>query len=240
MKHSLRTSHGAPMFFAPELAPPGAVVTLDPDETRHAVGARRLKEGDALTLFDGKGTTADGVVVHLDRRRSQLQARIEARLETPAPIPRVLASAVPKGDRLSVMLDMATQLGMTRFVPLACERSVVKASAKATTRWQRICLEACKQSRRPWLPTIDAVAIPAEAVAREAAAGAVWLAQPDGRSVRHAGGDGSLCVVIGPEGGFTSTEVERMVAAGAQCVSLGTGILRVETAAVAALALAGV
>lgn len=232
--------HRPPMFYAPRLEGAGTAVTLEGDEARHALASRRLRAGDSLALFNGEGTVADAVIVDLDRRGQRLRARLEAVEQAPDPVAITLAAALPKGERAGVMLDMATQLGMTRFLPLTCERGVVKANAD-TSRWKRICLEACKQSRRPWLPEIVSTAAPADAAARCAGEGTVWLADPDGepvaREVASWRGSEAISFFVGPEGGFTEAEIAQIADAGGRRVSLGKGILRVETAAVAGLSL---
>lgn len=152
------------------------------------------------------------------------------------PQPRVahLACALPKGDRLGVLLDMAAQLGMTDFTPLSCERSIVKPGSGIRDRWVRICLAACKQSRRAYLPRLHAAASPAQAsVAAQTAGHAVWLADPGGAVPRPTAN--GVLLLVGPEGGFTDVERNAVIAAGAQCVDLGAAILRVEAAAIALL-----
>ncbi|OGI44174.1 MAG: hypothetical protein A2V92_04650, partial [Candidatus Muproteobacteria bacterium RBG_16_65_31] len=174
-------------------------------------------------------------------RRREIALRVEERRTEPPPKPPIhLACALPKGDRQAVLLDMATQLGMAGFTPLLCERSVVKPVGGALGRWRRICLEACKQSRRLHLPEIREAATPAEAAARAAAEGArIWIAHPSGgpascNDAAHAAP--GIVLLIGPEGGFTEKEVAQALSHGARPVSLGPAILRIETAAVALLA----
>lgn len=230
-----------PMFYAEFLPLPGERLTLRGDEAHHALGARRLRAGDALELFDGRGTHARARLIALDPKRRELQLEIDARTETPPPAPIVhLACALPKGDRQSVLLDMATQLGMQRFTPLACERSVVQPGAHSTERWRRICLEACKQSRRLHLPRIDPPAAPAAIVNSAVAAGtAVLIAHPSGEKAGAALATlphTDVTLLVGPEGGFTEGEVSSAVANGARAVQLGDAILRIETAAAALLA----
>ena len=159
----------------------------------------------------------------------------------PPPRPALhLACALPKGDRQQVLLDMATQLGMTQFTPLHCERSVVKPGANSPARWKKICLEACKQSRRLHLPAMESLATVKNVTARAVAGGArVWIAHPaeDARALIDAVSltPGDVTVLVGPEGGFTPEEVNQAIAQGAGFISLGKPILRIETAAVALL-----
>ena len=155
-------------------------------------------------MTDGAGTVAEACVTRQGRGR--LEARIVDCRPVPAPALLVsLACAVPKGERMSVLLDMVTQLGVTEVTPLVCERSVV-ALQSVPDRWQRIVIEACKQSRRAWFPRLnDALDLQALLTRSRAA---------------------------GPEGGLTEAELACARRHGAQLVRLGDHALRVETAAV--------
>src|SRR3972149_10910823 len=158
-----------PLFYAEHLADPGATLTLTGDEARHAAASRRLVVGETLWLFDGRGGLARPTLLHAPARGRALDLRIEERRAEPPPKPAIhLACSLPKGDRQGTLLDMATQLGITEFTPLACERSVVRPGANSAERWWRICLEACKQSRRPYLPELRSPATPREVMARTA------------------------------------------------------------------------
>jgi 16S rRNA (uracil1498-N3)-methyltransferase len=229
-----------PLFYCPDLPDAvGSRAALAGDEAAHALGARRLQVHDDIGLFDGRGTAARAVVTAIDRRRKTLEAKLTDRRRMPAPRPAVhLACALPKGDRQHVLLDMATQLGMVRFTPLVCARGVVKPNPSALERLKRICLEACKQSRRFYLPEIDIPLTPRE-LARTSAPGGLWIAHPaaDAATLAPASAH-TLTLLIGPEGGFTDEEVQEAIAAGARPFGLGPAILRIETAALAALALA--
>ncbi len=229
-----------PLFYCPDLPEVvGSRTALTGDEAAHALSARRLQVHDDIGLFDGHGTAARAVVTAVDRRRKTLEAKLTERRRMPAPRPAVhLACALPKGDRQHVLLDMATQLGMVRFTPLLCARGVVKPNPNTLDRLRRICLEACKQSRRFYLPEIDAPLTPRE-LARASAPGSLWIAHPatDAVPLSTVAGSNTLTLMIGPEGGFTDEEVREAIAAGARPFSLGPAILRIETAAVAALAL---
>lgn len=229
-------------FYCPSLTVTDVNITLTGDEARHASSARRLGAGDRVTLFNGHGLTAAAELTAIRDRGLTADFRILDRQQQPRPRPDIhLAVALPKGDRLSTLLGMGTQLGMASFTPLLCEHSVVKPGATLLERGQRICLEACKQSRRAWLPELRPAGDPAT-VAREATArGAqIWIAHPDGPAMRVPTPDDQhdQLFLIGPEGGFTTTEIAAAETSGARRVGLGEGILRIETAALALLAAA--
>jgi 16S rRNA (uracil1498-N3)-methyltransferase len=239
------------MFYFPALCNAGATVSLTGAEGRHAGAARRLTVGDTIWLFDGRGTVGRATICAIDCRKTVVRATVEERHVIPAPQPSIgLACALPKGERQSILLDMATQLGINAFWPLQCERSVVKPGASASRRWRRTCLEACKQSRRAHLPVIHEPVRPEALITATAAARyAIWVAHPDAsscatrdpaRAIRDDARKSPILLVVGPEGGFTDAEVSNLVAGGAQTISLGSAVLRIETAAIALLAYATV
>lgn len=232
-----------PLFYFEELADPGAVVTLSGEEAHHAAASRRLHPGDTLWLFDGRGGIARAILLRVSARERELELRIEERRTEPPPRPAIhLACALPKGDRQSVLLDMATQLGMTQFTPLICERGVAKPGTNASERWRRLCLEACKQSRRPNLPVIHPPTVPGEIATHATATGStVWIAHPSAQATSIASAvkqsaTADVTILVGPEGGFTEAEVAQATGGGAKLLALGSAILRIETAALALIA----
>jgi 16S rRNA (uracil1498-N3)-methyltransferase len=227
----------SPWFFVDSIPASGGVWWLPRDEAKHATGAKRLAPGDAVVLFDGRGGRADAQLTSERSRDGSLAVVVRESIvvERSGPFLRI-ASALPKGDRLATLVDMTTQLGIAGFVPLRCERSVVAETEHRAERMRRIQIEACKQARCLFLPSLDAESTVAELAARpEPARGVLVLADPSGApldDVRRAiaGRDATAC--IGPEGGFTEEETKRLERAGALRCALGPTILRIETAAV--------
>lgn len=226
-----------PWFHVPVLPAVGDLVSLDRDEAKHAIGVRRLGAGDRVTLFDGAGGRADAVLTGDRDRDGGPVVRVESTARVARPAPDVVVGlAPPKGDRWSTALDMLGQLGVGAVVPLDTDHGVVDAGAVNRPRAARILLEACKQCRGAWVPALGEPC-DAEAFVRAAAADGrtVLVAEPGGVPLGGIRG-GRLAIAIGPEGGFSVRELDAMRAAGARAVDLGEGILRVETAAVAAVA----
>ena len=235
----------APWFHVPQLPEPGGVALLDKKEAKHALGPRRLGEGDEVVVFDGRGSWAPARIGGRDERGDLELAVGPHERETPESPVIELAASLPKGDRLSTMLDMATQLGISGFTPLKCDFSVISLDRKRqdpSERWNRIMLEACKQSRRATLPGIGPESTPAEVIDRADEDGAtVIVGDATGGSPLESGDQADRVVVlVGPEGGFSPSE-ERLIrdaeAAGrVRRVAIGRGVLRVETAATAIVA----
>jgi len=232
-----------PWFHHEAIPPDGAFVVLDPREAKHAAGARRLNEGDAVRLFDGAGAVAEAVIEAPGDRRRPPRLRIVSREVVPAPAPRRhLATALPKGDRLATLLNMATQLGLSSLTPLDTTRSVVDAKKTSADRWRRIMIEACKQSRRPHLPAINTPETLESLIAHANQRGShIIVANPGGERLAEvlAGADADeILLVVGPEGGFTPDEIALLQRDGARLADLGSGTLRIETACIAMLAAA--
>ncbi|MGL5857654.1 MAG: 16S rRNA (uracil(1498)-N(3))-methyltransferase [Angustibacter sp.] len=221
---------------------PGAQVTVDGDEGRHAVTVRRLSAGERVDLADGRGVLARGVVSAAGA--GVLRVQVSSLRQQPPPRPRfVLAQALAKGDRDLQAVEAATELGVDEVVPWQAARSVVRwrgeRAARSHRRWEQTVRAAAKQSRRSWVPVVATVVDTGGLVARVASAGlAVVLDagadQPLGGTVLPE--DQDVLVVVGPEGGVEPSEVADLLEAGAVARRLGPSVLRSSTAGPAALA----
>jgi 16S rRNA (uracil1498-N3)-methyltransferase len=204
----------------------GGEATIDDETEHHLRRVLRLRDGDVVSVTDGRGRWYLAVVV-VDGRALRLEASTPVVVE-PAPTRTItIAAAMPKGDRLDWMVQKVTELGVDRLVLLHAEHSVVRWKPDRVehqlARLQRIADEALRQSRRVLRMTIDAP------VAATDVLGQFVAAEPGGRTLRA----GDTAVAVGPEGGWSASEL-------AVCrdrVDLGPTILRTETAAVAVSAL---
>lgn len=248
-------------FYCPHLAP--GEIALDEAESRHALHTLRLRAGDQIELFDGRGRVALATLLEPDspraERRGKKQRKAVARACVagvgdvhPRPPELTLITAACKGDRLDWLIEKGTELGVGRFALTEFERSVVHSGPDQIARLERAALEASKQSRRAWLPEIvtagsltralDMVCAPQPGsrsgppplVVAHPAEGAEYLADCLGAL---AAADEKLAAVIGPEGGLTEAELSTLGAHGARTVRLAATILRVETAALAVAAI---
>ncbi len=214
----------------------GGVAVLDGDEARHLAKVRRVGLGESVALFDGAGRAGVATVVEIGRDRVVLQVVAETDDDRKLSIPLVLATAVPKRDRFDWLVEKATELGVTRLIPLVTARSVVDPRTTKLDRLRRLVVEASKQSGRATLMTIDGPRAFADWL-RDRTIESRYIAQPTGHRLIAcpdpwlATGIG---LTIGPEGGFTDAELAQAETAGLRTIGLGPTILRVETAAVAA------
>jgi 16S rRNA (uracil1498-N3)-methyltransferase len=211
-------------------------VDLVGDEARHLAAVMRAQPGDEVVLFDGSGVEFVGRVAAVLKRAVQLEVVERREISRELPCLLTLAVALPKGERQKWLVEKATELGVTRLVPLVTERGVAQPADAALDRLRRTVIEASKQCGRNRLLEI-AQPMPVGDYLRSADLGATRLfadaagtALDDSADKPQPGGDWQLA--IGPEGGFTPAEVADATAAGWWLVSLGPRILRVETAAV--------
>lgn len=219
------------------------------DEGRHAVTVRRTRVGEWLVLGDGAGGLASGEVVEIGR--DSLRVRVQRRWRESEPAPTVtLIQALVKGDRGELAVELATEAGVDRIVPWRAARCVARwedgaRGDKALRRWQSTVASAAKQSRRAWVPRVDAPERTADVAERCAAADvAVVLHESADAPIADLGAElaaaSEVVLVVGPEGGVSDEELAALVARGARCVRLGPQVLRASTAAAVALGALGV
>lgn len=227
-----------PRFFHSPLALSGSIV-LEPAEGRHASNVLRLERGAQVVVFDGSGGEALCTIADIDKR--QVSLAIEQRSDSNRELSRPLELwvALPKGDRQKTLIEGLVQLGVTRLIPLICQRGVAQPNSAALERLRRGVLETSKQCGRNRLLEIGQPHSLSEAAVYPAQFDQLsLLAHPYGSSrslgeFQSLGGQppGALRVAVGPEGGFTDQEVSLLQHNQWESVSLGPRILRIEMAA---------
>ena len=222
---------------------PGASLTLTGGTAGHLTRVLRLRPKAALILFNGRGGEYAASIERVQRSEVTVAVGAHESIERESPFPLTLAQGVSRGERMDLVVQKATELGVARLVPVLTERSIVRLdeeqSDRKSSHWRAIAIAACEQCGRNRLPEVG---LPAQL--RE------FLRQPCGDSVRlllspsatrriedvsrPAGG---ATVLIGPEGGLSDAEQEDALTAGFTAVNLGPRVLRTETAAIASLTL---
>jgi len=226
-----------------------AEVQLDDPLSHRLRSVLRMRKGDIVVLLDGRGYEYEAVLEDVDGPAVRARVR-ERRPGLPEPpVDVVLYQSVIKGDRFDWVLEKGTELGVTRFVPIIVERSVVRPSSGPSARgerWQRIVTEAAEQCGRSRLPVVAPVTEIADAFAsaaglcllpweEESVLGLRAALRQEVESLK-ATERPIVSLFIGPEGGFTEKEVRGARSRGVRVVSLGRRILRSETAGIAAVA----
>lgn len=233
-------------FFVDRSQISGEVVTISGEDLKHIKNVLRLKEGEEVSICDGEENDYVAVIESIDSQEVLLSIVDSFKSKGEAPIKLKLYQGLPKGDKMELIVQKCTELGVSEIVPMATKRAVVKLSdekkiAKKLERWQKIAEEAAKQSKRGRIPLVDRLVTLKEAVSElgEDELALMLYESESENSLKKAlrGYDGkNVSVFVGPEGGFEESEAEMLKAAGAKVVSLGNRILRTETAGLAASA----
>ena len=219
-------------------------MTLDRAEAHHLLHVLRLKVGDSVTLFDGKGGEAAAEIVAMSRSSATVRAGEVVQRAPQARLKLTLAVCVPKGKHADMIVEKGTELGMAAFLPVVAQRNVADPRAREEgklAQWRRVATESCKQCGRSDVPAIEPVATFKEVIGRGDFTRRLLAmmspeAVPLAEALRECAAGDSVMVVIGPEGGLTEAEEQAAVTAGFVPVSLGPNRLRVETAAIAVAA----
>jgi 16S rRNA (uracil1498-N3)-methyltransferase len=227
---------------------PGEKINVGGAAANHIARVLRLRTGDALTLFNGSGAEYGASIEEFRKDSVLVTVTDERQVERESPLMLTLAQGISRGERMDWILQKATELGVSRIVPVFTERSVVRLDAKQAQRklqhWRGIAIAACEQCGRNKVPDLT---LPVDiheflAGARESQAGTAappmhLLLSPTAElgigDFAHTAT--SVTVLIGPEGGLTEVEQESAIRAGSTPVRMGPRILRTETAAIAAL-----
>jgi len=212
------------------------------EEHHHLARVLRARPGDAVTLFDGAGAELGARVVRVGRDETELSPAPAARRGAgTGGTPLVLLTAVPRGGRMDFLVQKCSELGVSRIVPVITARSVARPEAGRRARWEKIAREAARQCGRADVPDVAPPAPLAAALSASDLPARRLVLSPDaaGRSLRSLLPEPApTALLVGPEGGLAPAEVDAARAAGFVPVSMGPRILRVETAAVVAVALA--
>ena len=220
-------------------------LSLGGEQARYVGRVLRLRPGDSLTVFDGTGGEYSATVGNVTKQELNLIVGGHVSRNMESPLRLQLVQGISRGERMDIVVQKATELGVHRITPVLTDYSVVKLdperAAKRRNHWQKVAQSACKQCRRNVVPAIDAPLPLLDWFADNQGADKLQLIlQADAKDAMPAidlqGND--LSILIGPEGGFSQAEYERAAAAGLQAVKLGPRVMRTETAALAALSIA--
>jgi len=228
-------------------------VEISGGELHHMLDVLRLREGDEFSVLDGMGGVYEASLISCSRDAAFGKIKTFRRAK-PSTVEVSLFAGLPKADKMDMIVQKATELGAHLVVPVLCQHTVSHLSAKRAQqrvdRWRQIAIEASKQSRRPLFPVISDVLSFDEAidgdvsnlkiicVSRESLKDCCDSPKTPERLkdvLQGNSGAKKISVFVGAEGGFADGEIQRAISAGATAVSLGSNILRTETAAIAVL-----
>ncbi len=230
-------------FFVEGVHALGERVAFAADDARKIATVLRGRSGERVHVVDSSGAA---FAASLDVTGTTVHASLEERIERGAregTLRVTIAQGIPKGPKMDLIVEKATELGVAAIVPLRSERVVGERTGDAKReRWERLAKTAAQQCGRTSVPRIEAIAEWDALIARFGDFDRVYLPWElaDLRPLREVfdadAASADVLVLIGPEGGFSAAEVARAEAAGARTISLGTRILRTETVALVVLA----
>ena len=226
-----RGPEAAPSFVLLEaLGEPGGEIVLPEAEARYVSRVCRARVGERLSATDGRGALASLLLIEVGR---EVRARLE-HLERREPRrTATLGCGAPEGERADWLIEKLAELGVTRFQPLDCERATWRPARARADRWRRLAVAALRQSRQEWLMEILPVLSLAELIERPLDAASRWLADPEAPVAPAAPSLGAAFGAIGPAQGFSDRERGVLLERGFRAMSLASGRLRTETAALA-------
>lgn len=234
-----------PRFFVDAPLRQASGIALPEGPARH-VQVLRLQPGSAVVLFDGLGGEWDAQVARIGRRDVEVDVLRHRAVERELEIGVTLALGMPANERMDALVEKATELGVAAIQPLVCGRSVLRLAGeradKKVAHWQGVAIAASEQSGRTRVPQVAPIVTVAEWLATRVAADdetrCVLSLRDDARPPATLRGVGAIVSLSGPEGGLTDGEEDAARSLGFVPLSLGTRVLRADTAPLAVLAAA--
>ncbi len=222
---------------------PGTRVALPENAASHLLRVLRLREGDACVLFNGDGHDYDARVVAAGKRGGEVEILARRAVDHESPLRIHLLQGIARGEKMDLILQKATELGVAGIVPVHSERSEVRLEGaradKRLAHWRSVVTSACEQSGRAWIPTVAPPQALRDALAGVSTPGMRLLLDPTADAAPRslaAPGDAPLTLAVGPEGGWSPRDRAMLQDAGFSGIRLGPRILRTETAGLAAIA----
>ncbi|WP_026884882.1 16S rRNA (uracil(1498)-N(3))-methyltransferase [Clostridium akagii] len=228
-------------FFVDESFIDGNIVNIQGDDVKHIYRVLRLKSGDQVNINNCKGEEFLAQIKDINKTNVLCEIIEKADINNESALKIYLYQGLPKAAKMDFIIQKSTELGVTSITPVITERVVVKNELKEykkVDRWNKIALEACKQSKRTIIPKVnqpmelegflseadsyDLIVVPYES--KEDFGIKAMIRNLNGKKIN------SIAILIGPEGGFEEEEIEKLDNLGAQIVTLGPRILRTETA----------
>ena len=239
-------------FYVPPSQINADTATITGSEQHHLRNVLRITPGEIIRIIDGQGNVYTAEILNTPTNRSSSEAQIHTNEFHGTPLPTLtLFQGVPKNDKMELILQKTTELGITQVVPLYSERSLQKPSQNRYERWHRVVISATKQCKRAWLPELCNTQPFEAALAQlerfslclvlsphteQASISSYVEVQHIKTVLRATPHTTAIALFVGPEGGFSDQEIAVAIQSGCVPVTLGTNILRTETAAIVAVA----
>jgi 16S rRNA (uracil1498-N3)-methyltransferase len=237
-----------PRIFSPETLKEGKFLDIEKDNSQYIKNVLRKRMGDKLSLFDGRGSEYEAAITELTEEKITVKIGRKKKAHLPD-LKVTLAQSLPKGSKMDFIIQKSTELGVDRIIPFISSRSIPRLSeskaAERRKRWARIAVEASRQCGRAKIPEVRSIVTFEEMLnLREGESLGILLWEDESkrgikeilRDERYEDSE-NYFVIVGPEGGFSKEEAERAIARDFISATLGTLILRAETAPLAILSI---
>ena len=229
---------------------PGAQFALAPEAAQHVAKSQRIKTGESLTVYDGRGGEYEATLTRVERERVDVKVGAMREAERESRLAIGLVQGLPEADKMDWIIHQPAELGAAWIQPIICDRSVVRLSGERAARreahWRRVAVAACEQCGRNRIPDVRPtlgfmswIAVPPSTTPQQVEAPRMrrWMLVPDGTPVRSMPPpEGPLELLVGPEGGLSDRERDLALSRSFETVALGRRVLRTETAPVVAMA----
>jgi len=225
----------------------GDKLEIKGDELKHLTRVVRKKERDVIEVVDGQGNLYTVVLTDISKQSAQGEIQKRTRYAGEPNFQLTLAQAIPKGNRFDLVVEKGTEIGVSAFIPLLCEHSIVEASAARLSRWRKVAIAAMKQSTRSVLPDISSPQTVHDVIRKKGLLKLGLIAERGDRArslseiikelQQKSAQLKSAVVLIGPEGGFSANEINFALENGFHKFTLGRRRLRSETAGIVASAI---
>jgi 16S rRNA (uracil1498-N3)-methyltransferase len=229
-----------PRFYVDTALRAGSSITLPEDSAHHAVHVLRIRTGDEVTLFNGRGGEYAARVASIERLKVLVDLLEHRAIERESPLRMVLVQGVSAGERMDFTIRKAVELGAAEIHPVLAASSVARPkgerAAARHAHWQKIAIAACEQCGRNRIPPVRPLIAAADYRPDGAGTRIMLAPQAELRFSQACKSGDDFTIAAGPEAGFSADEGERLVDAGFVPARLGTRVLRTETAGIAALA----
>ena len=234
-------------FYVPPPQISTDVATITGSEHHHLRNVLRITPGETVRIVDGQGNVYTAEVLETDTNRSSSEVRfLSHEFHASVPPSLTLFQGLPKNDKMELILQKTTEIGVTQIVPLHTAYALQKPSQNRYERWHRVVISATKQCQRAWLPELCSPQTFEASLAQLGQFSLCLCLNPHSGQeshvqyirevLREASHATAIALFVGPEGGFSNQEVTAAIESGCVPVTLGTNILRTETAAIVAVA----
>ena len=231
-----------PRVYSPQTMAIGDCIELEAGAARHLTSALRMNPGQLVTLFNGQGGEYIGELVEAKKGKATVRVTEFDKTGRESNLSIHLAIGISRGERMDLIVQKATELGVSEITPLFTERCEVKLSGdrlnKKVSHWQQVAISACEQCQRNSLPTINApVKIEQWQDNCDASLKLVLHHRTDQSLSDMPPPSGQVALLIGPEGGLSEREIQQAISLDFSALALGPRVLRTETAPLAAISI---